>query len=77
MIGVGILILLLGHVAAHVVLIVMLRQKVSLGRLALSFFLTPLAPYFAFRSGLSRPAWFWLGTLLAYAAAVGLVRGCV
>jgi hypothetical protein len=77
MTGVLILVALCAHVGAHVVLVVRLHGRVETWRVVASFFITPLAPYFGFRSGLARTAWTWLATLFVYAAAVGLVRGCV
>jgi hypothetical protein len=77
MIGAIVLVLLLAHVAAHVVLVVALGKKITPARTALAFFVSPLAPYLGFKNGLSRRAWVWIGTLAVYAAAVSVIRGCV
>ena len=77
MIGVLVLVLLLAHIGAHIALTAALSKRVSAARTALAFFVAPLAPYMGFQNGLPRRAWAWIGTLGLYAAAVGLVRGCV
>jgi hypothetical protein len=76
-IGVLLAIALVAHLAAHVALTAALAKRISAARTALAFFVSPIAPYFGFKNGLPRRAWVWIGTLGLYAAAVGLVRGCV
>ena len=77
MIGLLLAILLLAHAGAHVALTIALAKRISPAQTALSFFVSPLAPYFGFKNALPRRAWTWIGTLGLYALAVGLVRGCV
>ena len=77
MIGIVLAILLVGHVSAHLTLVAALGKRISALRTALAFVVSPLAPYFGFKNGVTRRSWAWLGTLALYALAVSVARGCV
>jgi hypothetical protein len=65
-------VVLLAHVAAHVLLAVGLNKQTSWRRAVVAFVLPPLAPLWGWRAGMRRPVYVWAATLVAYAIGVAI-----
>jgi len=59
-------------VTVHVLLVLGLARRRPRWRAALSFFVVPLAPYWAIREGMILRAILWIGALVLYAGALAL-----